>query len=64
MSHWTWQSSGWLSALGYQDFAGGAVVHACGGAAGLAAAWMAGPRLGRFEKNGDIQSVPPHSVPV
>ena len=41
-----------------------AVVHACGGAAGLAACWMAGPRLGRFEKNGEIQSVPPHSVPV
>ena len=41
-----------------------AVVHACGGAAGFAACWMVGPRLGHFEKNGEIQSVPPHSVPV
>lgn len=37
VSHWAWHSSGWLYALGYQDFAGGAVVHACGGAAGLGA---------------------------
>jgi len=64
VSHWAWHPTGWLSLLGYQDFAGSGVVHATGGAGALAAAIMSGPRIGRYEKNGDINQIPPHSIPV
>ncbi|QCI66705.1 ATP-binding protein [Phreatobacter stygius] len=51
--HWAWAVSadgaGWLKAIGFIDLAGGAVIHVTGGAAALAAAWMIGPRSGRFD---------------
>jgi Amt family ammonium transporter len=52
---WKW-GGGWLGAMGFHDFAGSIVVHACGGFAGLAGAIVLGPRLGRFTKEG--KSVP------
>lgn len=64
MSHWAWSQFGWLFQLGYRDFAGSAVVHVTGGASALAAVMMTGPRLGRFEKNGDMNPIAPHSIPV
>jgi Amt family ammonium transporter len=45
--YWKW-GGGWLAEMGFQDFAGSAVVHAVGGFAGLAGAIVLGPRLGRF----------------
>jgi len=47
---------------GYQDFAGATVVHMLGGVAGLVAAYMVGPRRGRFDENGDPHPIPGHSV--
>ena len=44
---WQW-GGGWLSQLGFVDFAGSIVVHAVGGFAGLAGAIALGPRIGRF----------------
>jgi Amt family ammonium transporter len=44
---WKW-GGGWLAELGFIDFAGSAVVHGVGGFAGLAAAIVLGPRIGRF----------------
>lgn len=64
MSHWAWSQFGWLFQLGFRDFAGSVVVHVTGGASALAAVIMTGPRLGRFEKNGDINPIAPHSIPV
>lgn len=52
--YWKW-GGGWLAELGFQDFAGSAVVHAVGGFAGLAGAMFLGPRLGRFV---DGKSIP------
>jgi len=52
---WKW-GGGWLAEMGFHDFAGSLVVHACGGFAGLAAAIILGPRLGRFTSEG--KSVP------
>lgn len=52
---WKW-GGGWLAEMGFHDFAGSIVVHACGGFAGLAGAIMLGPRLGRYTKDG--RSVP------
>lgn len=45
---WIW-GGGWLSVMGFSDFAGSAVVHLTGGVAGLAGAVICGARLGRFE---------------
>ncbi|GGE57186.1 hypothetical protein GCM10011317_13980 [Niveispirillum cyanobacteriorum] len=53
--HWAWggmagpQSQGWLSALGFIDFAGSTVVHSVGGWLSLAAVLVIGPRTGRFD---------------
>ena len=44
--HWAW-GGGWLAGLGFHDFAGSAVVHACGGAVALAGAIVLGPRIGK-----------------
>jgi len=46
--HWTW-GGGWLSELGYNDFAGSGVVHMTGGVSALVGALILGPRIGRFD---------------
>jgi Amt family ammonium transporter len=51
-----------LGGVGYKDFAGATVVHALGGIAGLTAAYMVGPRKGRFDDNGNARPIPGHSV--
>ena len=54
MGHWAWGgalgngSPGWLSELGFIDFAGSTVVHGTGGWLALAAVIIVGPRIGRF----------------
>lgn len=50
-THWIWGKKGLLKELGVIDIAGCSGVHLVGGAAGLAAAVMLGPRLGRFDDN-------------
>ncbi len=47
VGHWVW-GGGWLSQLGFYDFAGSTVVHAVGGVAALIGTRMLGPRIGRF----------------
>lgn len=47
-ANWVWKSTGFMKQWGFFDFAGGAVVHATGGASSLAAAVILGPRIGRF----------------
>ena len=47
--HWVWQGDGWLTELGFIDFAGSTVVHSVGGWAGLVAASLVGPRIGKYE---------------
>lgn len=46
---WSW-GGGWLSELGFHDFAGSTVVHACGGILALAGAIVLGPRIGKYRK--------------
>ena len=57
---WQW-GGGWLSAIGFSDFAGSTLVHSCGGAAALAGVILLGPRLGRF-KNGTIKPMAPFAA--
>ena len=57
----TW-GGGFLGDLGFHDFAGGMIVHGMGGIAGLTAAWMLGPRVGRFNEDGSANVIPGHSI--
>ena len=60
---WTW-GGGWLSDLGFQDFAGSTIVHSTGGWAALAGALVIGARTGKFRKDGTVKSTPPSNVPA
>ncbi len=48
--------------VGFADFAGGMIVHGMGGAAGLAAAWVLGPRMDRYNDDGSVNVIPGHSL--
>ncbi len=60
---WTW-GGGWLSQMGFQDFAGSTVVHSTGGWAALAGAIVVGARHGKFREDGSVRATPPSNVPV
>jgi Amt family ammonium transporter len=60
---WQW-GGGWLSELGFHDFAGSTLVHAVGGAAALVAAWVLGPRIGRYGADGKVNEMQGHSFPL
>ena len=60
---WTW-GGGWLSDLGFQDFAGSTIVHGTGGWAALAGVLVVGPRLGKFKRDGSVKPTPPSNVVV
>lgn len=59
--HWSW-GGGWLSELGFHDFAGSTVVHLCGGAIALAGAIVLGPRVGKYDKDGNSRAIPGHNL--
>ncbi len=61
--HWVW-GGGWLSKLGFQDFAGSAVIHALGGFSALAAAILIGPRKGKFNPDGTSSIALPSNLPL
>ena len=60
---WTW-GEGWLSAMGFKDFAGSTIVHSTGGWAALAGAIVVGPRFGKFRSDGTVKSTPPSNILV
>jgi Amt family ammonium transporter len=70
-ANWVW-GGGWLSQLGSAfglghgsvDFAGSSVVHVLGGSAALAGAWVLGPRLGKYDRNGRAVPMPGHNIPM
>jgi len=59
----TW-AGGFLNDIGpgFQDFAGGMIVHGMGGIAGLTAAWVLGPRMDRYNEDGSVNIIPGHSL--
>lgn len=59
--HWTW-GGGWLSQLGFHDFAGSSIVHSVGAWIGLAGAAVIGPRLGKYTKAGKPTAIPGHNL--
>ena len=63
---WAWGShyegTGWLSEMGFIDFAGSTVVHSIGGWSALAGIIVLGPRLGKFGPNGEVRSIAGHNL--
>ncbi|MCI9127993.1 MAG: ammonium transporter [Eubacterium sp.] len=59
--HWIW-GGGWLSALGFHDFAGSTAVHMVGGLCALIGAKILGPRIGKYDKNGKPQAILGHNL--
>jgi len=71
--HWTW-GGGWLSNADpagfmmsvfgnpFHDFAGSAIVHSVGGVLAFVGAWVLGPRLGKYRKDGRSNAIPGHSL--
>lgn len=70
-ANWVW-GGGWLSQLGnnfglghgHVDFAGSSVVHMTGGVCALIGAWVLGPRLGKYNKDGSANAIPGHHIPM
>jgi Amt family ammonium transporter len=69
--NWVW-GGGWLATLGKEfglghghvDFAGSSVVHMTGGVLALVGAYILGPRIGRYNKNGTANAMPGHNIPM
>lgn len=59
--HWTW-GGGWLSQMGFHDFAGSSIVHSVGAWVGLAGASIIGPRIGKYTKDGKANAIPGHNL--
>ena len=67
-AHWIW-GGGWLSQLGFHDYAGSCAIHMVGGIAALVGAVILGPRIGKYvrDKSGKvikINAIPGHSIPL
>ncbi len=60
---WTW-GGGWLSEMGFSDFAGSTIVHSVGGWAALTGALILGPRIGKYSDKGSITPMPGANLPL
>jgi len=65
-AHWIW-GGGWLSALGFHDYAGSCAIHMVGGFAALIGAIVVGPRIGKYVKDSSgkvvkVNAIPGHSI--
>ena len=67
-AHWIW-GGGWLSQIGFHDFAGSCAIHMVGGLSALIGAKILGPRIGKFIKDKDgritkVNAFPGHNLPI
>ncbi len=68
--HWAWGGSfnhgqlGWLERMGFIDFAGSTVVHSVGAWFGLAGAIVVGSRIGKYNKDGTVNKMGSHNIPL
>ena len=65
-AHWIW-GGGWLSQLGFHDYAGSCAIHMVGGIAALVGAIFLGPRIGKYVKDASgkvvkVNAIPGHSI--
>ena len=61
--HWIW-GGGWLAQLGFHDFAGSTAVHMVGGVTACIGAKILGPRIGKYDKEGNPRAIPGHNLTV
>lgn len=61
--HWIW-GGGFLSKMGFIDFAGSTAVHSVGGWAALMGAIVLGPRIGKYNADGSTNAIPGHNIPL
>ena len=59
--HWIW-GGGWIAQMGFHDFAGSTAVHMVGGVCALIGAKILGPRIGKYDKNGEPQAILGHNL--
>lgn len=59
--HWIW-GGGWLEQKGFHDLAGSTAVHLVGGTNALIGAWMLGPRIGKYSKDGKSHAISGHNI--
>lgn len=63
-AHWIW-GGGWLSQIGFHDYAGSCAIHMVGGICALIGAKILGPRIGKFSKRtGRPHAIPGHNLPI
>ena len=67
-AHWIW-GGGWLSALGFHDYAGSCAIHMVGGLCALVGAVILGPRIGKYVQDASgkvtkVNAIPGHSIPL
>ena len=67
-AHWIW-GGGWLSQMGFHDFAGSCAIHMVGGLSALIGAKLLGARIGKFTKDKDgnitkVNAFPGHNIPI
>lgn len=61
--HWIW-GGGWLSSIGFHDFAGSTAVHMVGGICAFVGAKILGARLGKYDKEGKPKAIPGHNIVI
>ena len=65
-AHWIWGPDGWLTSMGFHDYAGSCAIHMVGGIAALIGATILGPRIGKFVKGKDgkiqVTAFPGHNI--
>jgi Amt family ammonium transporter len=61
--YWNW-GGGFLSEMGYSDYAGSGTVHLCGAAAALAVVLVLGPRKGKYAADGTSLPMPGSNIPM
>ncbi len=61
--HWIW-GGGWLSSIGFHDFAGSTAVHMVGGICAFIGAKILGARIGKYGKDGKPRAIPGHNIPL
>ena len=67
-AHWIW-GGGWLSRIGFHDYAGSCAIHMVGGIAALIGAAVLGPRIGKYVRDPGgkvikVNAIPGHSIPL
>ncbi|MCY3552195.1 MAG: ammonium transporter [Candidatus Poribacteria bacterium] len=63
VGHWVW-GGGWLADVGMSDFAGSTVVHSTGGWLALTGAIVLGPRIGKYDGDGNPRPIAGHNLPL